>query len=115
MSEAQRSLPTHLLDQHAYGDARVSFAVDVSGSTAGSILGAERSFVQQCASLLSEDAQERALILPWNHRAQIPKPIHRLDTLTSGGYTIPGAIIEDSVCRAALKASSLWFLLTDGL
>ena len=115
MSQTSRSLPAHLLDQHAYGDARVSFAVDVSGSTAGSILRAELSFVQQCASLLSEDAHDRALILPWNHGAQVPQPIHRLGTLTSGGYTIPGAIIEDSVCRAALKASSLWFLLTDGL
>jgi hypothetical protein len=115
MSQTSRSLPTHLLDQHAYGDARVSFAVDVSGSTAGSILRAERSFVERCASLLSEDAREKALILPWNHGAQTPKSIHRLGTLTSGGYTIPGAIIDDSVCRAALKASSLWFLLTDGL
>jgi hypothetical protein len=115
MSRASGSRPTHLLDQHAYGDARVSFAVDVSGSTAGSTLRAERSFVERCAALLSEDAREQALILPWNHGAQVPKPIRGLGTLTSSGYTIPGAIIEDSTCRAALKASSLWFLLTDGL
>jgi hypothetical protein len=115
MSDTSESPPPHLVDHHAYGDAKVSFAVDVSGSTAGSILRAESNFVQQCATLLSEGAKERALILPWNDNAQTPRSLHRLSTLTAGGYTIPGAIILDQVCQAALKTSSLWFLLTDGL
>lgn len=108
-------IPAHLARNHGYADTRVSFAIDVSGSTKGLTLQSETNFVQRCAVLLNGEAYREVVILPWDDEAHTPRSIDELDTLACGGYTIPGVIIEDAACRRALKASSLWFLLTDGL
>ena len=108
--------PTLPLSDHVpFDNATVAFAVDVSGSTAGLTLSAEQHFVRSVASLLSPKSQLMAKILPWNNIAQSVRGLSQLDTLYSGGYTIPGAIIVDTACRTALEQTSLWFLLTDGM
>ncbi|OCL08323.1 hypothetical protein AOQ84DRAFT_407046 [Glonium stellatum] len=107
--------PPHLHDNHQFGKAAVSFAVDVSGSTYGHTLKAEQFFIENVSRLLSPKSQMTARILPWNNKAKPVLGLSQLNTLKSSGYTIPGVIVEDKACNAALDQSSLWFLLTDGL
>lgn len=115
MVKHEPSRPPHLVDNHSFANASVSFAVDVSGSTLGRTLTEEKRFVAKASSLLSPRSQIMAKILPWDDKAKTVRGLSKLETLQSAGYTVPGAIIENNESRLALKQSSLWFLLTDGL
>jgi hypothetical protein len=101
--------------EHPFRDAAVAFAVDVSGSTSGRPLAAEKRFVRQVASLLTPRAQIEAAIIPWDDQAKKVRTLAKLDTLISEGLTTPAAIIRDTQARIVLKTSSVWFLCTDGL
>jgi hypothetical protein len=101
--------------EHSFRDAAVAFAVDVSGSTSGRILEAEKRFVRQVASLLAPRAQIEAAIIPWDDQAKTVRTLAKLDKLISEGLTTPAAIIRDTQARVVLKTSSVWFLCTDGL
>ncbi|KAH0536476.1 hypothetical protein FGG08_006657 [Glutinoglossum americanum] len=104
-----------LSKDHPFGSATVSFAVDVSGSTYGGALRAEKIFIRDVSSFLSPQSQLTAKVLPWASGARRVRKLSQLNTLTSDGYTVPEAIIEDPAHKDALMQSSLWFLLTDGL
>lgn len=102
--------------QHqVFRDATVSFAIDISGSTYGQTLSAEKAFIQSMASLLCQASCFRAKVLPWD---DIAYPIHgvaQVDRLRARGGTNPGVILASPSHMAALREPSLWFIMTDGL
>jgi hypothetical protein len=102
-------------EEHAFRDASVAFAVDVSGSTAGQILSAEKNFIRRIASLLSPQAQSDATVIPWDSYTKEVRSIALLNTLISNGCTRPVYIAKNNASRLALKKSSVWFLMTDGM
>ncbi|KAK4231778.1 hypothetical protein QBC38DRAFT_465542 [Podospora fimiseda] len=98
-----------------FRDAAISFAADISGSTHGPTLTAEKEFVRRISNLLSPAAQFQARVLPWDNSAH---PIHSLtqvDLLRARSGTNPCVILASHAHKTALKESSLWFLMTDGL
>ncbi|KAK3986684.1 hypothetical protein QBC44DRAFT_311082 [Cladorrhinum sp. PSN332] len=98
-----------------FREAVVSFAIDISGSTYGATLDAEKQFIHNMSNLLSPEARFQAKVLPWDHSAHPIHSLARLDQLEDHGGTDPGAILVSSTHKAALKDSPLWFLMTDGL
>jgi hypothetical protein len=98
-----------------FRDSNICIAVDVSGSTYGETLTAEKKAVRSICSLIPPKLLDNVTILPWNDNAHQPLPVGRLDDLDSDGGTDPNAILADPDCRFQLQKSSFWFLLTDGL
>lgn len=98
-----------------FAEASAAFAVDVSGSTHGMTLLAEKNFVRMVADLLSGQAQAKARVLPWNSSMGDVSPIAALDSLKSGGQTRPSVLLTNKFGREALLSSTVWFLMTDGL
>ncbi|KAK4461255.1 hypothetical protein QBC42DRAFT_339105 [Cladorrhinum samala] len=98
-----------------FRDATVSFAVDISGSTYGQTLIAEKAFIRMMANLLSQTSRYRAKVLPWDHTAHPVHSIAQVDRLEDCGGTNPGVILNSPSHMAALRESSLWFIMTDGL
>ncbi|RDW72364.1 uncharacterized protein DSM5745_07536 [Aspergillus mulundensis] len=93
----------------------LTFAVDVSGSTTGRILRQEQdAILAVSANSQSHDLVSRSTILPWSHKSHPPRNLATVESLTSGGGTDPGALLENAACKARLRNSGLWFLLTDG-
>ncbi|KAI0815977.1 hypothetical protein GGR55DRAFT_699719 [Xylaria sp. FL0064] len=103
------------IDGLPFRDVSVSFAVDISGSTYGSTLAAETAFIKSVSSILSPRARFACRILPWDDTAHPTLSLAQLHQLEDRGGTDPGAILADTSHRAALRESSLWFLMTDGL
>lgn len=101
--------------EHPFSDASVSFAVDISGSTAGRVLQVEQMFISRIGELLSASSQLRAKVLPWCHRSLGVVGLDGVQRLRSEGGTMPHVILENPPVREALRSSSLWFLMTDGL
>ncbi|KAK1988229.1 hypothetical protein LZ30DRAFT_777074 [Colletotrichum cereale] len=93
----------------------VSFAVDISGSTYGQTLESEKTFIRKVSSLLSPRARFASKILPWDDKAHPILSLAQLDSLEDRGGTDPGALLSNAKHNHALKESSLWFLMTDGL
>ncbi|KAK4160914.1 hypothetical protein QBC43DRAFT_380965 [Cladorrhinum sp. PSN259] len=98
-----------------FRDAVVSFAIDISGSTYGATLNAEKKFIRDMSNLLSAEARFQAKVLPWDHTAHPIRSLGQLNQVEDHGGTDPGAILRSSTHLAALKQSSLWFMMTDGL
>ncbi|KAF2264977.1 hypothetical protein CC78DRAFT_532836 [Lojkania enalia] len=98
-----------------FAECTISFAVDVSGSTSGKTLEAEKKFVGDISQHLSEAAKDSTTILPWNHEAQGVRSLAQLPSLTSSGMTSPDVLLRKARCRDALRGSSIWFLITDGI
>ncbi|KAK5633905.1 hypothetical protein RRF57_009619 [Xylaria bambusicola] len=103
------------IDGQLFRDASVSFAVDISGSTYGATLAAETAFIKNVSNLLSPRARFDCSILPWDDTAHPSLSLAQLHKLEDRGGTNPGAILENASHKATLKASSVWFLMTDGL
>lgn len=93
----------------------LTFAVDVSASTHGPTLAAEKAFIKSVVDLLSPRARFESKILPWDHTAHPIRSLAGLDSLEDRGGTDPTALLSNARHSAALKGSSLWFLMTDGL
>lgn len=99
----------------AFENAAVAFAVDVSGSTRGVILEAEKRFVVDVSTMLSRNARTAAKILPWDGFSRPIISLNEMDTLRAGSGTTPAVILQDQEHCAALKESTVWFLITDGM
>ncbi|MCJ1262859.1 hypothetical protein MMC22_002729 [Lobaria immixta] len=98
----------------AFCDITATFAVDVSGSTAGKVLEEEKDAICSLCIGLSRDAQPQAEIIPWNHTTQRIIHSSELDGLCSFGGTIPNSLTTSFEAKKALSKCSAWFLLTDG-
>ncbi|KAF5004453.1 hypothetical protein FDECE_9055 [Fusarium decemcellulare] len=107
-------LPKYPDRDHSVHTASVAIAVDVSSSTAGPALAAEKKLVSRIAKRLSVKSQLSSLILPWSGIAHDCLGLNSVDTLTPQLMTRPVAILENETHLAALSRSSLWILLTDG-
>ncbi|RFU23980.1 hypothetical protein B7463_g12356, partial [Scytalidium lignicola] len=103
------------LDHQPLRNIPVSFAVDISGSTYGPTLSAEKAFIRSVSNLLSSQARFDCKILPWDDKAHPILSLAQLNNLEDRGGTDPGALLVNASHNAALKESSLWFLMTDGL
>ncbi|KAL4868024.1 hypothetical protein BDV12DRAFT_109321 [Aspergillus spectabilis] len=111
----QGSDPQDLGELRSIREIPLTFAVDVSGSTAGRILRQEQdAILAVSANYKSQDLVSRSTVLPWSHKSYPPRNIAGVESLTSGGGTDPGALLENTACKSRLQDSSLWFLLTDG-
>ncbi|KAJ5698396.1 hypothetical protein N7462_000401 [Penicillium macrosclerotiorum] len=114
-SSTQRFDSQDLGEQRSVQEIPLTFAIDVSGSTAGRILRQEQNAILAVASnSKSQDLVSRSTVLPWSHRSYPPRSIAGVESLTSGGGTYPGTLLGDPACKSRLQDSSLWFLLTDG-
>lgn len=125
------SLPSQLaLPRHAFGfsqpsqdypgwipfnESTISIAVDISFSTKERVLREELTVISVLGHQLSPDANEKMKILPWNHSAHLIMSPEETFLLTSEGNTDPASIFSSSSFVEALRGSSLWFLLTDGM
>ncbi|KAJ3504606.1 hypothetical protein NM208_g16314 [Fusarium decemcellulare] len=107
-------LPDYPDRDHSIREASVAIAVDVSSSTSGPALAAEKKLVSRIAKRLSPKSQLSSLILPWSGTAHDCLGLNSVDTLTPQLMTRPVAILENKTHLAALSRSSLWLLLTDG-
>ena len=106
--------PFNSSEEILYSDVVVTFAVDVSGSTAGKVLEEEKEAIKTLCSGLSRDAFTQADIIPWNHDVQALVRGDRLETLVSSGGTNPSQLNISQISKMALSKCSAWFLLTDG-
>ncbi|KAF2788334.1 hypothetical protein K505DRAFT_378963 [Melanomma pulvis-pyrius CBS 109.77] len=95
-------------------DVALTLAIDCSGSTSGKVLEEEKRTISGISKLLSQEAQERVVILPWNDEAETPLSLPELEELFSSGGTDPTVLIRDLHHRQALANASLWVLITDG-
>lgn len=103
------------LDTQLLHSIPLSFAIDISGSTCGKTLESEKTFISTVSSLLSPSARFASKVLPWDNKAYSIRSVVQVDTLESLGGTDPGVLLSDDKHKLALKQSSLWFLMTDGL
>ncbi|KAF8253217.1 hypothetical protein K440DRAFT_657722 [Wilcoxina mikolae CBS 423.85] len=98
-----------------FSESRTSFAVDISGSTAGKIMHEERAVVREICDQFSSTAKQKTKILPWNHKPHSILSYQQITHLSSAGGTDPTILNSDNSFKLALRDSTLWFLLTDGL
>lgn len=92
--------------------SRKFFAVDDSGSTAGSILRQERAFVDR---FREGHANDNDTISLWGSQCDTPsKNFSTIDWRSRHGGTQPSEIFNCQPALDALRASDVWFLLTDG-
>lgn len=98
-----------------FKESTISVAVDVSGSTKGKVLHEEKLVIMLLSLWLSSDASARFKVLPWDYDAHPILSTDEIFSMKSGAGTRPSAIFSSSSFLEALKGSSLWFLLTDGL
>jgi hypothetical protein len=92
--------------------SRKFFAVDASGSTAGSVMRRERTFVEQFHSNLANRDDTVSL---WGTRCDAPtKKIETIEWRSNHGGTQPGEILTCQPALDAIRDSDVWFLLTDG-
>ncbi len=91
-SASQGSMQSVEAERHAFRDARISLAVDTSGSTTGPILAAEQAFAESIAQQLSPHARINGRILPWNSSAQQVQSLAHFRSLKAGGGTMPSVL-----------------------
>ncbi len=106
--------PTDGSEEILYSDTVATFAVDISGSTAGKVLDEEKEAIKTLCNGLSRDAYTQATIIPWNHRVQGLNRADELEALVSDGGTNPSRLNASPEAKMALSKCSAWFLLTDG-
>jgi hypothetical protein len=93
-------------------------AIDKSGSTYGGTLKAEIAVVEDICRLHSPANKHPVHLLPWCDDAlapiTLPENTMAMRNLSSGGGTDPSVLYSSTACLEALRASGVWFLLTDG-
>ena len=97
-----------------FNECTITLAVDISGSTAGRTLAVEKSAILNICSELTEPARKDAQIVAWDNSVRPTMDVRSIHTLYSGGGTTPSSICSTRSSIAALRKSSLWFLMTDG-
>ncbi|RFU33800.1 hypothetical protein B7463_g2553, partial [Scytalidium lignicola] len=97
-----------------FRQSKISIAVDVSGSTYGTVIEAEVKAIRSICSLFPSSLRSAIKILPWSAVAEYPIGLEDLDQLDPNGDTDPNALLHDDACRYELQNSSFWFLMTDG-
>jgi hypothetical protein len=91
---------------------RKFFAVDDSGSTAGSILRREREFVDYVRQKFPTDSDSISL---WGTHCDAPTKKFELAKWKSDHMgTRPAEILKQTAALNAIQKSDVWFLLTDG-
>ncbi|KAK4451010.1 hypothetical protein QBC34DRAFT_296159, partial [Podospora aff. communis PSN243] len=99
----------------AFLDSKIAIAVDISGSTYGTVFKSEQEAILSICSLIPETRHSNTTIIPWSDMAGSPCPIAKIEHhLQSGGGTDPNCLLEDASCRRALQDCHFWFLMTDG-
>ena len=98
-----------------FKDCTITFAVDVSGSTFGSVLDAEQQAILKISSHLKRPAMSAAKVVPWSTEVRPAVPLSGVPTLSSQGGTYPSDLCSSRHSITTLRQSSLWFLMTDGL
>ena len=106
--------PVNSNEEIPYSDTVAVFAVDISGSTEGTVLEEEKETIKTLCGGLSRDAFKQADIIPWNEDVQPLIGANELETLISKGGTEPRKLNVWPRARNALSRCSAWFLLTDG-
>ncbi|KAF2467615.1 uncharacterized protein BDR25DRAFT_291529 [Lindgomyces ingoldianus] len=92
--------------------SRKFFAVDDSGSTAGSILKRERAFVEH---LWNNFANQDNSISLWGSKCDEPtKKFGSVKWKSAHMGTYPTEILKNASALATIKKSDAWFLITDG-
>ncbi|KAF8862895.1 hypothetical protein BDZ45DRAFT_160750 [Acephala macrosclerotiorum] len=97
-----------------FRDCRISFAIDISQSTRGSILAEECAFIRNFTGGLSPEAKEFVRVLPWDEISHKFITVEELEKIDPGGRTDPNVLLRNKEQIDLLQASQLWFLLTDG-
>jgi hypothetical protein len=97
-----------------FRQGKISIAVDVSGSTYGSVIQAEIKAIRSICSLFPSALRSAIKILPWSDQTEAPSSLDDIDELDSNGGTDPSCLLDDDACRYELQNSSFWFLMTDG-
>ncbi|KAJ4310016.1 hypothetical protein N0V94_008652 [Neodidymelliopsis sp. IMI 364377] len=90
---------------------RKFFAVDDSGSTAGSVLRQERAFVdafRECHPNVGD------AISLWGTNCDVPTRFDTINWHSGHGGTSPSSILRHSAALDTISKSDAWFLLTDG-
>ncbi|KAL8747906.1 MAG: hypothetical protein Q9190_000292 [Brigantiaea leucoxantha] len=114
-TRSSEDLPARHSFSTSFRDSKISIAVDISGSTFGDVLAAEKRAIQSICSLIPRNLRATTKILPWNNSAGEPIPSGDLSRLVSDGGTDPNSLIQHPECRYVLQESDFWFLMTDGL
>ena len=114
-SAAEWTAPSSQQPGKPFPQAKVAFAVDVSGSTMGATLRAEKHFITAMSELINPRPRFDAKILPWDNTTYRIRGVSQVNTLQSEGGTDPGVLLKSGFCRRAILDSDLWFLMTDGL
>ncbi|KAF1993336.1 hypothetical protein P154DRAFT_477776 [Amniculicola lignicola CBS 123094] len=92
--------------------ARKFFAVDDSGSTAGSISRRERAFVE---GMRKHNANSDDLIALWGSNCEDPTTNFDSVVWKSNHWaTYPAKILENPNCLRVIERSDVWYLVTDG-
>ncbi|KAF2188249.1 hypothetical protein K469DRAFT_748585 [Zopfia rhizophila CBS 207.26] len=101
-----------LIEYTPFLASRKFFAVDDSGSTAGSILKREQGFVQ---TLHKQKANTEDSISLWGSNCDHPTDDFESAKWKSNHlYTWPASILNKFSALEKIKKSDIWFLLTDG-
>ena len=101
----------------AFKDSTVAFAIDVSGSTIGTILEQEINAGYDLCDCLSADAAGRATIIPWDNKVYPSRNtscFSRRDLTSNGGGTSPSALTSGLSSSEVLGDCTAWVLFTDG-
>lgn len=102
--------PTHI----PFDDCLMTFAIDISQSTIGSVLAEECAFIQNFVGGLSPSARGLARVIPWDEISHPIITVEGLANIKPAGRTDPNVLLKNREHIDLLQASHLWFLLTDG-
>ena len=93
-----------------FADTKKTFAVDASGSTAGSIMASQADSVHAIRT------GERDVVCKWDHSCEIPRLLDEVpsDYFSGNGGTYPACIMGNRTAVEQIQDSDLWILLTDG-
>lgn len=98
----------------SFRGAKILVAIDVSGSTYGDILDAEKRATQAICKLIPQRLRPSIKIVPWNDQCGRPVQLQRIQSLRSDGGTDPNVFLDDTPSRDLLLDADFWFLMTDG-
>jgi hypothetical protein len=107
--------PEKLTEFLTFSQARKYFAVDSSGSTAGSVLRAEAVFAEAVHKLTERPLSKDSAVTKWGTLCDDPtKDWSNIQWISNGGGTRPSQILLNGQSLHAIHNSDIWFLITDG-
>ncbi|ORY18318.1 hypothetical protein BCR34DRAFT_554015 [Clohesyomyces aquaticus] len=100
------------IERTPFVKSRKFFAVDDSGSTAGSISRREREFVEK---FRENDPNIGDMISLWGSACDVPvRDFNKVNWKSNHGGTYPTQILKHIGTLEAIRMSDVWFLVTDG-